>query len=154
MHRFRRLRGILGLSLAWGIAWIPLGMIVAVAESMAYGRSVDIGRLLANAPRVALIGAVCGFVFSLILAGLERRRTFDNLSAARTAIWGIGAALIIPTLAVIADPFGFTVQGAGIGAAVFGILGGVSAAATLAIARRAPPALRDAEAHESLPSES
>jgi hypothetical protein len=153
MNRFRRLRGILGLSLAWGIAWIPLGMLVSVAESLAYGRPIDVGALFADAPKAAPIGAVCGFAFSLVLAGLERRRTFASLSGARLFIWGVAGALIIPVLAVMSDPFGFSVRSAGTGMAVFAILGGVSAAATLAIARRAPPELPAAPPHDSLPLE-
>jgi len=150
MHRLRRLRGLLGLSIATAIAWIPLAAVIAIVESLRVGRiigsSFSFSRIFANAPEFAAVGAFCGFVFGLALAGVERKRTFESLVLGRFVALGVASAMVIPAAAILFDFGGFSPRGMVYSLAIFGIPGGLSAAALLTIARRAPQPLASADA--------
>jgi hypothetical protein len=146
MARLQRLRGLLGLSIASGLAWIPFGIVISAAESLILGHPVAIGRLLADAPLFAAIGAVCGFAFGLALAAAERRRAFEALTLGRFVALGAAAAMIIPTAAILFSFGGFSARGMVFALAIFGVPGGLTAAALLTIARRAPPQIQKAAA--------
>jgi hypothetical protein len=138
MHRFRRLRSLLGLALASAVAWIPLGALISTADALLHGRRVVIGRLFEAAPLYAAIGAFCGFVFGLALSAAERKRSFDSLTLGRFVALGVASALVIPVAANVFNIGGLSVAGVAYSIALFGIPGGVTAAALLSIARRAP----------------
>jgi hypothetical protein len=141
MHRLRRLRALLGLAIAWGIIWIPLGLAVVVIDTVARGRSVRLGSLLGSILPLAAIGAFSGFAFGLILAAAERNRSFGALSTIRLVVWGTAGALAIPVTAAMAN-IGWTPISDMMSTLIaFGTLGAISSAATLAVARRAPPEL-------------
>ena len=151
MHRLRRLRGLLGPSVATAIAWIPLAAVIAIVESLRVGpiigSSFSFSRIFANAPEFAAVGAFCGFVFGLALAGVEeRKRTFESLAFGRFVELGVASAMVIPAAAILFDFGGFSPRGMVYSLAICGIPGGLSAAALLTIARRAPQPLASADA--------
>ena len=125
----------------WGVMWIPLGLAVAIIDVVARGRDVGIARLLDVVVPLFGIGAFSGFAFGLVLAAAERNRSFGALSAIRLILWGAAGALAIPVVATVANLGWTPISDMMSTLIVFGVLGGVSSAATLAIARRAPPEL-------------
>ena len=141
MARFQSLRGLLGLSIASAIAWIPLAAVLGMAESLLRGRSITIGRVLSAAPLSAAVGAFCGFSLGLALVAAERKRTFEGLTLGRFVSLGVASALVIPATAILVDATGFSLGGVAYSLAIFGIPGGLTAAALLTIARRAPQRL-------------
>lgn len=138
---FRRLRGLLGLAVAWAIMWVPLGLTLAVIDVLAHGRSVSLRSLVNAVPMIAAVGAFCGFAFGLVFAAIERKRTFGSLSLPRFIAWGFVGAAIVPAAAVLSNPLSLSFTGAGTALAAYGLLGGISSAMTLLIARRAPAEL-------------
>jgi hypothetical protein len=150
MHRLRRLRGLLGLSIATALAWIPLSAVIAAVDSLrgvqVLGRPFSVSGIFANAPVFAAVGAFCGFVFGLALAGVERKRTFEALTFGRFVALGVASAMVIPVAAMLLNFGGLSARGMVYSLAIFGIPGGLSAAALLAIARRAPQPLASADA--------
>ena len=144
MERLRRLRGLFGLSVASALAWIPLGLLMALAERLRWGRSISLGRLLADAPLFAAVGLFCGFCLGLALAAAERKRTFESLSFGRFVALGAASALVVPATATVFNLGTWSIGGIAYSLAMFGIPGGLTAAALLSIARRAPPQLERA----------
>ena len=138
MARLRRLRGLLGLSIASAVAWIPLAAIGSVLESIRVGRSITLKGILAGAPMSAAVGAFCGFTLGIALTAAQRRRTIESLSMSRFVALGAGSALVIPATAILTDFAGFSAGQMAYALAMFGITGGLTAAALLAVARRAP----------------
>lgn len=122
----RRLRGAIGVGLTWAAAWFGAGMILLFI----------VGFGAADVPFplfFGLLGFLAGAVFSGILGMVERRRSFDQLSLVRFAGWGaLGGLLLSGVVSLAAGPTeNFTVV-----ATVFALAGAVSAAGTLALARR------------------
>ena len=150
MGRLRRLRAMLGLSIASAVAWIPLGAVMAMGESLLAGRSVSFSRLVANAPLYAAVGAFCGFVLGIALAAAERKRTFESLAFGRFVALGVASAMVIPAGAILLNVGRFSLGGMAYSLAIFGIPGGLSAAALLTIARRAPPQIESTGAPVTL----
>ena len=128
----RKLRGVVGIGLTWGVLW---GM--AAAALSAIVGAVDPARAGPGLGpmRVAVIIGFAGFVsgvgFGLLLSLAERRRILRELSLGRAALWGTLGAAAIPLL-----------TGAGYGMLFFTCpLGLAFAVGSVALARRAE--LRD-----------
>lgn len=129
----KRVRGALLMGLTWAIAWAPIGLLI--------GFIVDRdGRM--DEPWIA-VGAFPGFfagvMFSILLGIVGRRHRFEDFSIRRFAAWGAGAGLamsVLPFLMGSANP----ALPAWFPAVVIGsitVLGSASAAASLALARKA-----------------
>ncbi len=73
----RRIRGAIGMGLAWGAAWLGAGILVARVP----GFSSDLPFALLFAP----FGVVTGIIFFGILVVIEGRRRFDRMSLSRFA---------------------------------------------------------------------
>jgi hypothetical protein len=136
MMRFlKRLRGALGMGLTWAVAWAVIGG--GVMEGI-----VDPdGRILDMWPQtLAIPGFVGGVLFSGMLWVSAGRRRFEELSLSRFGILGgatgavLGALAVALGLAAGALPLWLRVAAI---AAPATVLGAVSAAGTLALARRA-----------------
>ena len=80
MRSLRGLRGLLGITIAWSIAWIPLGIFVGIIDSLVRGQGLVFPPFDRNAPIYATVGAVRGFGFGLVLAAMERRRSVAGLT--------------------------------------------------------------------------
>lgn len=128
----RRVRGAIGMGIAWAVAWFGAG----VALALAFPGAADV-------PFPILWGAlgfVGGVTFSAVLGLIEGRRRFDEMSLPRFAGWGgVGGLLLSGMFVLITALFGATepLEHFGLLAAVFGAAGAGSAAGSLALARRA-----------------
>ena len=144
----RRLRGVLGIGTAWGLAGTTVGAIGGLVASVAGG--LPLPQLLELALGAGGFGFVLGSAFAAVLTMLEPRRTLEELSPRRAAVWGAlaGAALPIAWIVVVVLPE----VGANIlhprllvaalaASGAYGVLSAALAALTVALARLAPPDL-------------
>lgn len=123
----RRIRGAIGVGLTWAAAWFGAGMLLLFV----------VGFGAADVPFplfFGLLGFLAGVTFSGILGIVGRRRRFDQMSLPRFAGWGaFGGLLLAAVVRWAAGPDGeILVLGP-----VFAAAGAISAAGTLALARRA-----------------
>ena len=131
----RRIRGALGMGLTWAVAGGVAGTIVNLGFLVRTGSRPD-------APFPIMLGAfgfVAGVVFSAVLALVEGRRRFDQMSLPRFAAWGGGVGFALSAIFFLAASRGdpaflryFVVVGPVVAAAAAGC-----AAGSLALARRA-----------------
>jgi hypothetical protein len=127
----RRIRGAIGMGLAWGAAGFGAGILLARVSSF----DVDLPFALLFAP----LGFFAGIIFSGILVVIEGRRVFDRMSLSRFAGWGAVSGLLLSGIFVVGAALrGETLWGEFL---VFGPLlamaSAVCAAGSLAMARRA-----------------
>lgn len=131
----RRLRGILRTTIAGGLAWSALGLLLGAlfqlklgpATYVALGREVPGGLATACAIAGALVGIANGLAFSFLVVATERGKRIEQLRRWRFGLWGTVATGL---------PVGLLLQSpliAGIG----GAIGAAGALATLWLARRA-----------------
>lgn len=134
----RRIRGALGMGLAWGLAWLGAGMVILLI----------VGPDAADVPfplLFGLLGFLAGALFSGLLGLVERGRGFRQLTLPGFAGWGAVGGFLFAVLFVVT----VTVTGAApllddlvfLGP-LFAAAGAASAGAALAIARRADGSAR------------
>jgi hypothetical protein len=120
------------MGLTWAVAWFGAGIVLLLV----------VGFGAADVPFplfFALLGFFAGATFSGILAIVERRRRFDQMSLGRFAAWGAAGGLLLSGIFVVAAALGgetlwgeILVLGP-----VFALAGAASAAGSLALARKA-----------------
>ena len=123
----RRIRAAFGMGLAWAAAWFGAGMVLLFV--------VGLGAADVPFPLFfGFLGFLAGATFSVLLGTLGRHRKFDQMSMPRFAGWGaLGGLVLAGALRLAMGPDAeFLVLGT-----VFTAAGAVSAAGTLALARRA-----------------
>lgn len=130
----RRIRGGVGMGLTWALVWAPVAVLI--------GLLVDPdGSMDEMWPAIgAYPGLLGGVVFSIVLAIAARRHRLEDLSLPRVAAWGAAAGLPVGVL-----PFtiGETTTErplwllATVVVGTITLLSAVSAAGSLALARRA-----------------
>jgi hypothetical protein len=128
----RRIRAAIGMGLTWAAAWFGAGMILLLV----------VGFGAADVPFplfFGLLGFLAGVTFSGILAIVEGRRRFDQMSLPRFAGWGAVGGLLLCGIFVSAVALGGESLWGEIPAlgAVFALAGAASAAGSLALARMA-----------------
>lgn len=125
----RRLRGAIGMGLTWAFAWFGAGLVLLLV----------VGPDAADVPfplGFGVFGFVAGAVFSGVLAVVEGRRRFDQMSLPRFAGWGaVGGLVLSGIFAGIGALAGESVEILVL-SAVFGLAGAGSAAGSLALARK------------------
>jgi len=127
----RRIRGAIGMGLAWAAAGFGAGALLARVP----GFYSDLPFALLFAP----LGFFSGIIFSGILVVIAGRRGLDRMSLARFAGWGAASGLLLTGIFVV----GAALRGASLWGEflLFGpplvIAGAVCAAGSLALARRA-----------------
>ena len=126
----RKLRGLLGTAVIWGVGWF--GLSAAYFGVTLFG-DISMQLLLQVAVAFGVAGAFCGAGFSTVLGIAERKHTFDELSYVRLAAWGalgglLWGAPLLAFLGAATQPQLF---------AMLALFGSGSAAGTLALARRA-----------------
>lgn len=124
----RKLRGAIGIGLAWAFTWFSAGMVLLLI--------VGLGAADVPFPLFfGLLGFLAGLTFSGVLGIVESRRRFDQMSMPRFAAWGgLGGVL----LAAVFVPL--TGQGTDLLlllGGIFGLAGATCAAGSLALARMA-----------------
>lgn len=123
----RRIRGAIGMGLAWGAAWSGAGIVLAVVT----GFKAD-----APFPLVfGVLGFAAGMIFSAFLALTEGRRRFDQMSLGRFAASGAFGGLLLSALFARAASLGWGDVLAI--APTFALASAVCASGSLAVARRA-----------------
>ena len=130
----RRIRGAIGMGLTWAFGWTFVGMLGVVVIYTLFPDLPDIFDIWI--PVFAYPGFLAGVGFSVVLRVAEGRRRFDELSLPRFTAWGaVGGMLVGAFVAVVL--FGEAPNAA---LAAFmstsTLLGAVSAAGSLALARK------------------
>jgi hypothetical protein len=127
MKWLRRMRGAIGMGIAWGIAWSAAGSI----PRWVFGFNADVPFPIV----FGVLGFLAGIIFFALLVLTERRRTFDQLSLPRFAVWGaVGGVLLSAIFTRIAS------LGAGdvlVITPTFALACAACATGSLALARRA-----------------
>ena len=99
----RRIRGAIGIGLAWAVAWFGAGMILLLV----------VGLDAADVPFplfFGLLGFLAGVTFAGILGLVEGRRGFDQMSMPRFALWGgVGGLLLSMALSFASGAGAFPV---------------------------------------------
>ena len=148
----RTLRAVLVNALTWGVAWAVVGAMIGVASFL---RSVPLGEATLDlflgfigAPVGVLsaCGIVSGGLFSAAVAWMERGRTLNAFSLWRAAGWGAVAVFIFSQVIVgfvaltfgISDALELSLQRR---TGLASLCGAISAAGSLAIARKGTPGL-------------
>ena len=122
----RRIRAAIGIGLTWAAAWFGAGLMLLLV--------VGVGAADVPFPLFfGLLGFLAGATFSAILGILGGKRKFADMSLPRFAGWGaLGGLLLSGVVVWAAGPAGeLLVLGP-----VFALAGAISAAGTLALARR------------------
>ena len=141
MHR---IRGVLGTALTWAIVWllVGLGVVLFLGEPNCLYCNPNWRWYVVLF--WTLWGAISGAGFAIVLMIAERRRTFADLTVARTTMWGAVGAAAVPGVAMIWDVVanGFDsdvladLRFVLITLAISAALGAACAAGTLRIARQ------------------
>jgi len=129
----RRIRAAIGIGLTWAVGWFGAGLVLLMI----------VGPGAADVPfplGFGLLGFLAGTTFAGVLAVVERRRGFDQLSLPRFAGWGAVGGLLLSLMfaSVVALAGDTTLLGdlMFLGP-LFAVAGAASAAGSLALARMA-----------------
>ena len=139
----RRMRGAIGMGLAWAVAGGVAGTMISLGFLVRTGSRPD-----APFPIMfGVLGFVAGVAFSGVLRLVEGRRRFDQMSLSRFAAWGAAVGLALSGtffLAVSRGDPSFLRYFVAVGP-VAAVVAAGCAAGSLALARRA----QDPESLES-----
>lgn len=151
----RRLRGLVGNALFWGVTWFVGVMVVStVLRFLGMVGGSWLGQVMVSG-RFAVIGTITGTAFSLFIGIRYHGRRLTEISWLRFGIGGgIVAALFVPTFIIVArflsgDAFlawSHLIQNG----LIVGAFGGVSAAASLKLAQVGERALPGSEQRQEL----
>ena len=132
----RRIRGAIGMGVAWAVAWSAVGLV----PRWVFGMNTDVPFPLV----FGVLGLFAGVIFFALLALTEGRRGFDQMTLSRFAGWGAVAGLLLSAFFAKAASLGWGDVLAV--APTFAVACAVCASASLALARRAEtrelPAIR------------
>src|SRR5215217_5396114 len=112
---WERARGAFGIAVVWAVAWMPLGVLLALYRYCCSGpMTFDapmprflLLRLVGYAAGLWLVGgALAGLLFAAVLAFAERGRTIADLRLGRTVLWGAFGAAILPALVLTREVVG------------------------------------------------
>jgi hypothetical protein len=125
----RKIRGILRTAATWAIGWAGIGTAMGLLAGIHLRFLFQL--VLGN----AVAGGIVGGTFAVIVSVAEGRRTLEDLSLKRIALWGGLGSVVLTAL-----PLGF---GAPLSILlrpllINGFLGAAFAAGTVAIAKQAP----------------
>lgn len=129
----RRIRAAFVMGLVWAIVWAPVGIFIGMIVDP--DGSMDEPWVLVG----TLPGFLGGVVFSAVLGIAARRRRLNELSLLRVGAWGAVAGLLVGLLPFVLGDLNPRVP-VWLPVVVTGsvtLLSAVSAAASLALARRA-----------------
>jgi hypothetical protein len=118
------IRGAVLMVVLWVIGWgLGFGGIMELVDPE--GKIQDVWPTL-----LAIPGFIGGVLFSLLLLIAERRRSFDEISVVRFALWGVVTGLVLGVLTIPAEVGDVSPGAAGmIGiAAVLGVVAAIGSA--------------------------
>ena len=139
----RRLRGVLGTGALWGVAGTALGTVGGLMASL-FGGVPLLGSVSVWGLGAGVLGFLLGSGFAGVLTAIEGRRTLDELSVGRAAVWGALAGGVFPIiwlLASLGSGIGTTIPIADAASGSYGALSAALAAGTVALAKHLPPEL-------------
>lgn len=149
----RTLRAVVLTALTWGFLWGMVGLTIGLIYALRYFPDMSILLLgsLILAKVVGIVGLFAGGTFAAVVALAERGKTFETLSLRRAAAWGAfgGVAYLVAELVISPWPFTSGSLPAWLVLSVTtiaGACGALSAAGSLAIARKGTPGLLEAAA--------
>ncbi|MDX2122519.1 MAG: hypothetical protein SF070_15850 [Gemmatimonadota bacterium] len=143
---FRRLRGALGLAVAWGVCWSAVTLVVHVALALV-GDGFSWSETWRAAVRNGVVGGMASVAFSVVIGWLYRGRRLSEISWVRFGAGGaIVAGLALPAIMFV----GRTISGDGplpmekwiASALLAAAFGGVAAGATMKLAQHGPSRLK------------
>jgi polyferredoxin len=121
---WRRVRGAIGLGLLWAAGGAIVGGLIELILNLLPGPDLFLGVDIWPAA-LAVPAFFAGLAFSVVLAVVEGRRSFEELKLSRLGVWGaVGGVLL-----------GVAVGLPVVGVAVLALTSGASAAGSLALAR-------------------
>lgn len=127
-HWMRRVRGALGMGLTWAVAWFLAGLVLLLFVGL---DAADVPFPLG----FGLLGFLAGITFSGVLGIVEGRRSFDQMSLPRFALWGgVGGFLFSGVFVTIAALGADALLVLG---PIFALAGAGCASGSLALARMA-----------------
>jgi hypothetical protein len=160
----RRIRGVLGTALTWGIVWSLAGLACGGVElyrtrPRAHGMSAaaSVHFMMGPAAIIAAImlpplvgffavtGGAAGAIFALSLSHVKRVGSVEALSIRRVAVWGAIGGMAVPLMRIVSHlpshgspSLSVFIRGTLSFLGIASLLGAASAAGSLALARRAP----------------
>ena len=97
MDLLRKLRGVLGLGMIWGVLWAAIFLVLVAVLALFRPDDVGPGEGPLDVWRVgALVGLASGAVFGVLLALAESAHTLRALPPVRAALWGAVASSVFP----------------------------------------------------------
>jgi hypothetical protein len=151
----RKLEAALGIGSIWGIAGGAVGTAFGGLSRIPTGSFLSSALVFGVGTGVA--GLILGAGFGGLLSVMEGRRTLDDLTANRAALWGfvVGAAVALVGLITVASMKGVGIAASELGipiavqliavagaAASYGAITAGLAAATVSLAKRSPSELQ------------
>jgi hypothetical protein len=150
----RRIRGALGMAIAWGITWAVgaagfLAVLALVLRPIAFWPGLRGITLLGG-----ISGMISGFVFALALGVFHRNRTLADLRVSRMALWGAAAGIVVPlvllTMTLLGGP-NMTATSLFTSLGVLGLTGAVTGAGMVRLAQAGDPELSAGRSQRRLP---
>jgi hypothetical protein len=149
----RKVRGVLGIGVAWGALWSVILVLLLL-----FARLVPGGK----APIAVWPGAIAGFLsgvaFGVLLAYAERGKTIRSISMDRAALWGALASVIFPLLtwqmqhALVSCPIGALLAMGSLALAQRTVIRGAEPTAGVFLQHYARALIRDAVAPTKEPA--
>jgi len=144
MMLLRRIRGLVGTALMWGVVGAAVGVGAFLIRyrpwppsAIHWSRALVVFGMWESA--AAMWGIACGLAFGLVLLASERTRHFSQLSTRRVTLWGALAGAAFPMLISIRPILsGASVMFFGMIVGASAVAGALWARGTMAIARRVP----------------
>ncbi len=149
----RKLKATLGIGSIWGIAAGAVGTVLGGLSGLPTLSSIMVFGVGAG-----VAGFILGAGFGGLLSVMEGRRTLDELTANRAALWGfvVGTALALVGIIAVASltsvvevavsglglPIGVQLTAIAAAAASYGAVTAGLAAATVSLAKRSPSELQ------------
>jgi hypothetical protein len=96
-EQLRKLRGVICISLTWGILWAAIFAALAIVAGVIDPDSIDPGEGPIRVSAIgATIGLVAGVAFGILLSLAESGRPIRNIWLTRAAMWGILGSAVFP----------------------------------------------------------
>lgn len=126
----RRVRGALGMGVAWAISGALVGGLIELIDNVLPGVFPWISRVDMWPQTLVIPGFIGGVIFAVVLGIAAGRRRFGELSLSRFALWGAVTGLLLGALAMaIGAPAIFV--------GITTLFGTITACGSLALARQA-----------------
>ena len=134
---FRKLRGAIGVGVAWAFAWSTTQVVVVGGAVLLAGVSVPLVGIISVAVSGAAVSFVSGLVFSTAFSIVNRDRTLADLRVGPSTLLGAMAGAPFPLAFVaLATAAGLPLAGMGAVASILtgAALGGVTSFALVRVA--------------------